>query len=145
GCGNTGSKEVTVHVDGAAPVVTIDALANCYADEATAKAAVLAASHVSDNCDSGLTPSAVISAGGGTCSVTYKVSATDGCGNTGSKEVTVHVDGAAPVVTIDALANCYADEATAKAAVLAASHVSDNCDSGLTPSAVISAGGGTCS
>src|SRR5206468_1167538 len=95
--------------------------------EDLAKAAILTASHVSDNCDSGLTASASVTAGEGTCSVTYTLSATDACGNTGTKDVTVHVDGLPPVITCPAhhrLA-CNSDTSTN---ALGMATATDNCD-----------------
>jgi autotransporter-associated beta strand protein len=93
-CGNFVSctHTITVH-DSMPPIVTLGTIATCYTNVASAEAAAIAATGVSDNCD---TNPAVTAATVGTCNATITVTATDATGNSANVQYTTHI--AAPPV-----------------------------------------------
>lgn len=114
--GRVGSAGVTVRVDGALPAVTIDRLAlgfkgdplgfqtpTCWRTTAEAMAAVLAATSVSDNCPGAGAPT--ITSFGNPCSLRITARASDTCGGVATDDVTVRVDGTAPMVTTSLMVN----------------------------------------
>src|SRR6185369_16241696 len=88
-CGNFVSctHTITVH-DSMPPIVTLGTIATCYTNVASAEAAAIAATGVSDNCD---TNPAVTAATVGTCNATITVTATDATGNSANVQYTTHI------------------------------------------------------
>src|SRR5678816_2361026 len=143
-CGNSSTQDVPVKVDGTGPVITVQPLASCYPSEAAALADLQSKSSGTDVCDGAIVPTVTLLSGAGTCAVTYRVSASDTCGNTSTQDVPVKVDGTGPVLTVQPPASCYPSEAAALADLQSKSSATDNCDGALTPTVTLLSGAGTC-
>jgi hypothetical protein len=120
---------------------------NCYASAAAAEADALAyfdsIEYRCDNCTprEDLLLTAVAT---GTCDASVKVTLTDCAGNIDTFTFHTHIDNIAPTVTAGQLsANCFATPGLAGASAIAATTISDNCNSigGLSVSFSID---GTC-
>jgi hypothetical protein len=136
-CGNLATcDQVITVVDTTAPVVTAGAIDSCYASEAAAEAAAIAATGAADNCTPPgslvYTPFTV-----GECSTVITVTVADLCGNSDAVTYNTRIDGLAPLVLAGANINVNADAGLCTAAVdwLPAS-AADNCDGNLAGAVV---------
>lgn len=144
-CGNelTGQTYSNSGNDQVPPVLTLGSIGACYATQALAEAAAIAATDVTDNCGGTLTKTASTT---GTCSAVITVNAIDACGNNATP-VTYYtrIDNTPPVLTLDplfVLSTCYPTVSDAETAILAAFTASDLCSGTITPTASTT---GTCS
>lgn len=130
-CGNV-QPELFVCIyniyDDTAPSVTGGSIDGCYATEAAAIAAAIAATTVSDNCTA--TPDLEVNAvrTGTLCAATITVTVTDCAGNSNFVTYNTRIDGNAPNMTVSNIATCYATVAAAQAAAIAGTTIVDDCD-----------------
>ncbi len=119
-------------VDGTDPVVTAGSIAPCYPDVASAEAAALAATTVSDNCPGAVdvTVDTV-----GTCSAVVTVTATDFCGNSDFVAYNTRIDNTPPVVTCSDN-TVPADAGGCDATLPLAATASDDCDGVIPPASI---------
>jgi hypothetical protein len=97
-----------VRIDGAVPTINLGSVAGCYKTLDLALADVRAKTTVSDNCNGKLEPKFEHS--GKSCDIVVKISATDSCGNSASREVKVKVDTGVPSLKAPAEIELVADD-----------------------------------
>ena len=122
-CSSTCNRVVTVQ-DVAPPNISTGFIAGCFASQAAAEAAALAATSGTDNCGGAITKSVTTT---GTCNAQITVAVKDACNNTANAIYFTRIDNVPPVVTTGSIASCYLTATAAEAAAIAATSATDNC------------------
>jgi|GEM_PF-4470441 len=127
-CDNSVDYDYNTRIDNVAPTATQGAIDACYATVGEAETAAIAATtSPTDNCsdpnDIALTAATV-----GDCSAVVTVTVTDECGKFTDYIYNTRVDNTPPTATQGTVDACYATEAEAEAAAIAATtSPTDNC------------------
>lgn len=127
--GLTASDAVTVRIDPDPPVIAIDQSVSApwYRSVGEALAAVMRATHVTDDCQAVTVPAPTLS---NTCgAVVARVTATDSCGNGATAQATVRIDSSPPVVTFPAglSGQCFPTVEAAEQAARSQALIIDDC------------------
>ncbi|MHC1707804.1 MAG: HYR domain-containing protein [Bacteroidales bacterium] len=118
--------QVITIIDTMKPVLTAGSIDPCYDDEATAEAAAIAATTVTDDCDADPT---VTASTVGDCAAVITVKVEDACGNIREITYNTRIDNTPPTIVLGTIAPCYLTAAEAEDAAEAAAKVgtTDNC------------------
>jgi len=121
------AKDVT------APSLTKGSISSCYASNAAAQAAAIAATSGTDNCSGTITYTAATV---GSCSAVVTVTATDLAGNQATTTYNTRVDNELPVITLNAASSlsCNPTEEDIADAFGSVQSVTDNCSEELVAS-----------
>jgi len=126
-CGHSNSVEYLTHIDPAPPEMTPGTLEGCYDTCEAAKADALARTTITDECDYTASAECIFDQPD-PCDVRIVVTATDQCGHSNSVEYLTRIDDDTPVMTPGTIEDCYDTCEEAKAAALAQTTITDDCD-----------------